>query len=80
VLDDSTAEFITKSEISHYDMMTQNVYQIERLSKFRKSYPMSDAVYFIAPTSDSIGHLVSDFTSDEKGMRKLPNGGMIDYE
>jgi ABC-type polysaccharide/polyol phosphate transport system ATPase subunit len=58
-------EFSTKI-ISNYcelwDLMQNgNIYQIERLDKVRKRYPMSDALYFIHPSSGSIDKILEDF-------------------
>ncbi len=47
VLDDYAAKMISKYATMFDLMEAGNVYQIEKLSKIRKRYPMSDALYLV---------------------------------
>jgi syntaxin-binding protein 1 len=65
VLDDDTAKIMTRF-CDIFDLMEHgSVYQIERLKLFRKRYPMSDALYFVKPTLESIKKIITDFPLED---------------
>ena len=50
VFDDYSAKLISNF-CTMFDLMEAgNIYQIEKLNKARKRYPMSDVIYFVQPT------------------------------
>lgn len=55
-----------------FDVYKANLYHIERLEAKRKRFPMTDAVYFISPTLDSINHLLDDFSEEDIEVKKKP--------
>lgn len=66
VLDDHAAKMIS-NYCTMFDLMESgNVYQIEKISKSRKRYPMSDAIYVVAPTQQSINKIIADFPEEDK--------------
>ena len=52
--------------INYFELYRKHVYQVEYLSKGRKRYPMTDAVYFIHPTEDSVKRVMADFPVDDQ--------------
>ncbi len=66
VMDDYSASLISKF-CTMFDLMEAgNVYQTERLTKERKRYPMSDAIYLVQPTHESINKIILDFPLEDK--------------
>ena len=50
---DEHCQKIISSFCSVYDLIEYaSIYQIEKLQKQRKRYPMSDVIYFIDPTNE----------------------------
>ena len=43
-----------------------HVYQVEYLMKSRKRYPMTDVVYFIHPSTDSLKSVMADYPEEDK--------------
>ena len=66
VLDDYTANMMNKLHINYYEFFKVHVYQVEYLSKSRKRYPMSDAVYFIHTSEESVKAVTADFPEEDK--------------
>lgn len=52
--------------MNYYELYRQKVYQVEDLAKKRKRYPMTDVIYFIEPSLDSINALLADFPAQDK--------------
>jgi Sec1 family len=42
------------------------IYQMERLEYKRKRYSHTDAIYFVAPTQESVNYILSDFSDESK--------------
>ena len=66
VLDRFTAKLFAKLQINFYELYKYGIYQVEDIGKQRKRYPMSDAIYFVEPTSDSIGRIIADFPENDE--------------
>jgi len=65
VLDSHTAFLLQQMETNIYDLLKQKVYQMEDLNKSRKRYPMSDVLYFIAPTEEAVNLVLKDFPEQD---------------
>jgi syntaxin-binding protein 1 len=66
VLDDYSTKMISNF-CTMFDLMEAgNIYQTEKLTKVRKRYPMSDAIYFVQPTQGSINKIIEDFPEEDK--------------
>lgn len=66
VLDDHAARLLS-SFCDVFDLMEQgSIYQIERLHLLRKRYPMSDVLYFVKPTLESIKKIIVDYPLDDE--------------
>lgn len=66
VLDDVAAKMISNF-CSMFDLMEAgNIYQVEKLMLSRKRYPMSDVVYLVQPTMQSITKILDDFPSNDE--------------
>ena len=66
ILDSSTARLFSQLQMNYYELYRQKVYQVEDLAKKRKRYPMTDVIYFIEPSLDSIKALLADFPAQDK--------------
>ena len=60
VLDDHTKELFA-GIWNLFEIMSKNVFQLERLELKRKEFPWTAAIYFISPTIKSVNNLISDF-------------------
>lgn len=50
-----------------FDIMDAgNCYQIEKLNLERKRYPMSDVIYLVQPSEESINRIIQDFPLEDK--------------
>jgi syntaxin-binding protein 1 len=65
ILDDVTTT-IFQQTCKMYDLFLFKIYHVEKLSKKRKRYDKTDAVYFISPSRESIQHLIDDFTDPDR--------------
>ena len=61
ILDKFTAHLFTSLNINFYELYRFQVFQVEELAKQRKRYPMSDAIYFIEPSRESVAAILKDF-------------------
>lgn len=69
VMDDESTRVIS-SILTMYDIMERNVSLVERLSMKRQNFPDMDVVYLVAPKTDSVRLLLSDFESKSKAKYK----------
>ena len=65
IMDDHTKELFA-GIWNLFEIMTKNVFHLERLELKRKEFPLTPAIYFISPTKKSIDLLVEDFEDPEK--------------
>ena len=65
VLDDYTVHLFSQLRINFYDLYRHKVYQVEDLNKQRKRYPMTDAIYFIEPSLESVRRILDDFPAKD---------------
>ena len=63
VCDKKCARLLNQLCITPIQLIRNHVYQIEDLTKLRKRYPLSDAIYFIAP--ESIDLVLKDFPAKD---------------
>jgi hypothetical protein len=66
VLDKYTTHLFTRLNLSFYELYSHNVFQVEDLKKHRKRYPMTDVIYFVQPSFDSVETIINDFPEQDK--------------
>ena len=66
VLDSYTAKLFASLGINFYDLYRHSVFQVEDLAKVRKRYPMTDAIYFLHPSHESVKIMIQDFPAEDK--------------
>lgn len=66
VLDSHTAHLFARLNLSFYELYRHNVFQVEDLKKHRKRYPMSDVIYFIQPSVESVEAILKDFPEKDE--------------
>ena len=66
VLDQHTAHLFSRLNLSFYELYRYNVFQVEDLKKHRKRYPMTDVIYFVQPSVDSIKCIMDDFPEQDE--------------
>lgn len=63
VCDQKCAKLLNQLCITPIHLVRNHIYQIEDLTKPRKRYPLSDAIYFIGP--ESIDLVLKDFPAKD---------------
>lgn len=63
VCDKKCAKLLNQLCITPIHLVRHQIYQIEDLTKPRKRYPLSDAIYFISP--ESIALVLKDFPTQD---------------
>jgi hypothetical protein len=66
VLDDVSAKMISEFCTTFDLMEAGNIYQLEKLDKSRKRYPMSDVIYLVHPSKTNIDTIVEDFKDSQQ--------------
>lgn len=65
VLDDAATRVIS-SALTMYDIMERRVTLVEQLSRPRQPFKEMDAIYLIAPTTESCNLVLQDFQNDKQ--------------
>jgi hypothetical protein len=65
VVDSFCANLINQLGSRQYDLIERKFFQVEDLNLVRKRYPMTDVLYFIEPTRQSIDKVLNDFKADD---------------
>ena len=65
VMDDESTRVIS-SILTMYDIMEQNISLVEKLSMKRQNFPDMDVIYLVAPKTESVRLILSDFESKSK--------------
>ena len=66
VLDQHTAQLFSRLNLSFYELYRHSVFQVAELGKQRKRYPMTDVIYFLSPTHDSVTRLIAEFPEQDE--------------
>lgn len=66
VVDKMAAHLINSLGCRQFDLISNKIYQVEDLNLGRKRYPMSDVLYFIEPSKQSIKKILDDFPEEDK--------------
>ena len=66
MLDDFASKVISNFCTTFDLMEAGNIYQIEKLSLSRKRFPMSDVVYLVQPSANSIQKIIEDFPMEDQ--------------
>lgn len=66
IVDDYTVKILFEETCNMYDLIKEKIYHIETISKKRKWYENTDAIYFISPKDESLKILINDFSDKAK--------------
>jgi len=77
VVDDYSLRLISE-HTTLFDLMQYGVFHMEKLSKQRKRFPRSDAIYLVSPTLDSIQRIKADFKDGGRSAKEFtPQYGAV---